>query len=395
MSAPSSLRRLSGALPICASLVTGIAAKANARFDGAWDLAKPLFLLALLFASEPALAQRPMAQSPQMIPTNRPGVWSYPVPPRGFDPTTASASDLKTYGFPPRPTDAAALNAWEMMVSHAGQRIVPEFGTSSVKHGPMQESAEDFDGNLVSGNWSGVALVPPSTNIFNAVSGIWNIPSVTLPAGLQCSSAIPGYYSSTWVGIDGFNDNVAIQAGTSQNVTCAGTQADLQYFTWWEWFPDFEIPITNFAVNPGDSMMSEVGTLPVSQASPNGAANFFLLDFTTGVSTAFMVANPNSSAADDAQGKSAEWIHEATTVNGSVTTLPQFGTVYFAKIVAGTVLGNIEYPGVPGNALVNYITLQQGGAQTATPLAVSPASQWITYEFVNRELACGLLKAPC
>ena len=58
-------------------------------------------------------------------------------------------------------------------------------------------------------------------------------------------------------------------------------------------------------------------------------------------------------------------------------------------------LGDIEYPGVPGNALVDYITLQQGGAQTATPLAVSPASQWITYEFVNRELACGLLKAPC
>jgi hypothetical protein len=391
MCALSALRRLSGFLPIGA-LITGGTENASV---GGRNFIKPLFILALLVTSEAALAQPPMAQPPQMIPTNRPGVWSYPVPPLGFDPTVASDSDLQAYGFPPKPANPAALDAWKMIVSHAGQRIVPEFGTSSIKHRPIQETTRDFDGNLFSENWSGVALVPPSTNIFNAVSGIWNIPSVTLPTGLGCSSAIPGYYSSTWVGIDGFNDNVAVQAGTSQNVTCAGTQAGLQYFAWWEWFPDFEIPIANFAVNPGDSMMQEVFTLTVSQAGGNGAANFFLLDFTTGISTAFRAANPNPSPADDAQGNSAEWILEATTVDGSITTLPKFGTVYFAKTVAGTVLGDIEYPGVPGNALVNYIILEQGGEQTATPLAMSPASQWITSEFVNRELACGLLKAPC
>src|SRR6202035_2239460 len=36
-----------------------------------------------------------------------------PIPPAGFDPATASASQLAEYDFPPKPTDSAQLDQWE------------------------------------------------------------------------------------------------------------------------------------------------------------------------------------------------------------------------------------------------------------------------------------------
>src|SRR5258706_15338070 len=38
--------------------------------------------------------------------------YQVPVPPRGFSPTTASATDLATYGFPERPDGSGQLAAW-------------------------------------------------------------------------------------------------------------------------------------------------------------------------------------------------------------------------------------------------------------------------------------------
>jgi hypothetical protein len=52
------------------------------------------------------------------------------APPPGFTPVTASAAQLKCYGFPPRPIDdSEALGRWTRLMSHARVYVAPVFKT--------------------------------------------------------------------------------------------------------------------------------------------------------------------------------------------------------------------------------------------------------------------------
>jgi hypothetical protein len=68
------------------------------------------------------------------------------------------------------------------------------------------------------------------------------------------------YRSSSWVGIDGAFGAAAspdvLQAGVGHNVIARpGGPTSLIYHAWYEWFPDFEIRITNLNVQPGDDVL--------------------------------------------------------------------------------------------------------------------------------------------
>ena len=72
--------------------------------------------------------------------TNAPGVVSYPQPPAGFDPLTASDKELTRYGFPPRPDPEKAPEAyahWQKLVSVP--RIAnPTLQQTTIYNGPAQ-----------------------------------------------------------------------------------------------------------------------------------------------------------------------------------------------------------------------------------------------------------------
>ena len=93
-------------------------------------------------------------------------------------------------------------------------------------------------------NWSGYA----ETGTFTGVSGTWTVPSVA-----STSSAT---YSSTWIGVDGYNNGNLIQTGTEQDYYNGAAHYD----AWWEILPaaETEISPSSYAVSPGDQMSSSI-----------------------------------------------------------------------------------------------------------------------------------------
>ena len=156
-------------------------------------------------------------------------------------------------------------------------------------------------------NWAGQVTYGGQ---FSGVSARWTVPTVQ-PSGTD-------EYSSAWIGIDGFQNDSLIQTGTEQDSGPDGTN----YFAWFEVLPAEAMYIG--AVSPGDVMSASI-----NESSP-GTWNLSITDVTSG-NTA---SGPLSY---DGPGSSAEWISEAPQVNGSPTTLADFGTVDFSDLgVAGT-----------------------------------------------------------
>jgi hypothetical protein len=335
------------------------------------------------------------AQRAGMLPTNRPDVWAFPAPPTNFDPNDASDEELRSFGFPPKPNDAQRLDTWRMVTSSAGQRIVPQFGKSTLQHRPAQKvqaasnlTVKNYAGETVnpitqsSSNWSGFAL-SSSNGTFSSLVGVWAIPSVTLPPGASCSGSTPGYFSSDWDGIDGFSNTQLVQAGTEGDVLCSNGSASLNYHAWFEWLPNAETPISNFTVEPGDGMAVEITVVNST------TADFFIVDFTTGQNTSFQATAP---AGASVEGASVEWIHEATTVVSggvaTIATLPAYGNAFFTGTWANlTSPNNINVskgaavtPGFPGSASLNTITLVQNNTRSSFPRLMGPAIGWLVYQ---------------
>jgi hypothetical protein len=178
--------------------------------------------------------------------------------------------------------------------------------------GPGGSRATTADDQWASRNWSGYAI---DTGTYTSVTGSWTVPSVIAPT----THTRKAYYSSTWVGIDGFNDDDLIQAGTEQD--WIGGSAFYQ--SWWEILPNYEMPISSISVNPGDVM-----TVSITQGTP--LWNITVTDTTNGqsFSTEQKYSGPMSSA---------EWIQEAPTVGVHIARLADDGTVDFDHCLANGV----------------------------------------------------------
>jgi hypothetical protein len=164
-------------------------------------------------------------------------------------------------------------------------------------------------------NWSGYAI---NSGTYTSVSGSWTVPTVIAPTTHPSKS----YYSSTWVGIDGFINTNLIQAGTEED--WIGGSA--HYDSWWEILPSDEIRINSIAVNPGDVM-----TVSITQGNPLWTIT--VTDTTNG--QAF-----TTNQAYSGQMSSAEWIQEAPTVGDRVPRVARLaddGTVVFDNCLANGV----------------------------------------------------------
>src|SRR6266542_1867756 len=90
---------------------------------------------------------------------------TFPVPPRSFDPATASASELRRYGLPPRPDSVEhpwAAAKWVRAFRHYAvcEPLTPKIQGMNHRHGPNRRTRKGTEAhvNSTSLNWSGSVL---------------------------------------------------------------------------------------------------------------------------------------------------------------------------------------------------------------------------------------------
>jgi hypothetical protein len=278
-----------------------------------------------------ALAGASAAEAP--VWRSLPLVFSYPAPPAGFRPLTASPADLARYGLPPRPvasTHAALpLATWSRAMASAHFAVTPKVartGRQHIRAIVVTATKVHRAGLMESTNWAGQTLINPVASFgsgsYAEVLAEWQIPAVQDAIGTCGSTAV----SSIWVGVDGSsNSNDVMQAGTEADVTCRGGINYANYYPWFEWYPADEYEITNFPVAPGEAV------LVVVQATSATTANATFVDLQ---SNQYTVVGFSAPAGTTLKGDSAEWIVERPTVNKVLGNLADYGMVWMSSEVA-------------------------------------------------------------
>ncbi len=204
---------------------------------------------------------------------------------------------------------------------------------AAIVHAPRVRERGPQGSNLgwASSNWSGYAVTGSG---FTAVTGNWTVPTVTATRGNS--------YSSSWAGIDGFNNSNLIQSGTEQD----WVNGAAQYDAWWEILPAAETVIPSLTIHPGDSM-----SVTITKGS-GSSWTITLSDNSTGKS--FSTTQTYTGA-----GTSAEWIEEAPTVGGRIAPLAHYSETTFDP---GTVNGKS-----PGLTAADGGVMIQKNRQVSTP----------------------------
>lgn len=246
------------------------------------------------------------------------GATIYTGAPEGFDPITASVSELEAYGYPTRPDpgDAKAYSNWVRAVSTT--RVTPTLIVTNRYHRPIQvigkPAVSDNTTVLNSGNWSGYAITGSGSPPFIEVVGDWYVPNIG-----ASTKSITGF-SSEWVGIDG--------DCACDDLIQDGTEADFyggsaHYDAWFEFIPQPEVVFKGFSVAPGD-LISAYSEKEVVGGKVTGL--YFIANFSTNQHASASLTIPPGTTFS---GKSAEWIVERTEVNGSfMNPLPFYAYTY-------------------------------------------------------------------
>ena len=180
--------------------------------------------------------------------------------------------------------------------------------------------------------WSGYMVasdvrvdVQNRSSAVSSVSGSWVVPEVNPSENMT--------FSGVWVGIGGYGEETLIQAGTEQEYV----NGKAVYYAWYELLPDYLVRINNIHVQPSDTM-----TASISLVNENtNTWTITIRDVTRGeqFKKTFVY---NSSRL------SAEWVVERPKVNGTVSTLADFGNVTFTECKATlngvtAAIGNFSY----------------------------------------------------
>ncbi|MHB8262196.1 MAG: G1 family glutamic endopeptidase [Acidimicrobiales bacterium] len=240
----------------------------------------------------------------------------YPVPPNGFDPLTATASQLQEYGFPPRPADPGGLAQWRSVWSHYRSTPTPDVWTvpqgdglgSSPSQNPVANIIRTVtNGTEISENWSGWEATPPGEspggtadpNPFTSVLAVFVQPPTPYT---PCAQA----WESEWVGLGGdYSGAGLIQDGTTiqpSSIPGIGPSA----YTWYEYLNGHgsgpsEITTGSVTVKPGDDIYAYV-----SYSKTTKKASYLILDEMTGQQQ----SHTQNNAAPYYSGTTAELINE-------------------------------------------------------------------------------------
>ena len=295
-------------------------------------------------------------------------VTTFEVPPEGFDPLTAPPSKLLRHGVAPRPDkdkQPELYKKWHQVYSKKLTHIVPEFRKNEYKyHRPAADRTAVKDGTATSTNWSGVVVPAPSGDTFKWITGNWIVPDPNQPPGQATGQ---WYYSSAWVGIDGWGSADVLQAGTSQDVLVQNGVTHKSVYAWWEWFPNYEVAISNFPVNSGDYMACLICSTGATTAT------VYLTNLSTNTHASFNITIPGGATF---KGNCAEWIVEAPTINGGQSALCDYGATFFDQAYAYTAKNTQENAGV-GNT-INMVN----GSNSVISQALIEATQLLKTSFV-------------
>ena len=186
-----------------------------------------------------------------------------------------------------------------------------------------------------SSNWSGYAI---TGGPYTSITGSWTVAPV--------AASNKQTFSSTWIGIDGFNNSNLIQTGTEADYYGGAAHYD----AWWEILPASETVIPSMSVQPGDVMSADIHELP------SGSWSITITDARPGRPT-----NQTFSTTQTYTGplSSAEWIEEAPQVGGRIATLAHYSTF---TADPGTVNG-----GNPGLTAADSGVMIQRNTRVSTP----------------------------
>ena len=199
--------------------------------------------------------------------------------------------------------------------------------------------------SIASTNWAGWIA---SGTTFSGVGGDWTVPSVVSTPAAQ--------YSSEWVGIDGVLDTDLIQTGTSQDTPSTSTSSP--YFAWYELIPGSAVVI-DAPVAPGDAMRASI-----TEGSP-GSWTIAIEDQTQ----SWIYTNTFSYSMS---AQTAEWIEEAPTVDGSQSTLADFGSSTFSSL-------GVSGQDASAVGLTDVDMLDSAGAIIAYPTSIVAGSFSVLY----------------
>ncbi|WP_367305954.1 G1 family glutamic endopeptidase [Alicyclobacillus acidocaldarius] len=185
--------------------------------------------------------------------------------------------------------------------------------------------------------WPHISAAPAAPAIYHAPRQALSPNTAPKPNSIQA-------YSSSWIGIDGFNNSDLIQTGTEQDYV----NGHAQYDAWWEILPAPETVISSMTIAPGDHMSAHIHN------NGNGTWTITLTDVTRNetFSTTQSYSGP---------GSSAEWIQEAPQIGGRIATLANYGETTFDP---GTVNG-----GNPGLTMSDAGYMVQNNAVVSVPSA--------------------------
>jgi hypothetical protein len=217
-----------------------------------------------------------------------------------------------------------------------------------------QETLPRHGGTVTSTNWAGYAVTPASGGI-TAVTSTFTVPT----GGL-----VPPGFAATWTGIGGFNTSDLIQAGVAESSLPSLPVLGEQYFAWYELLPNAETQLTgctgdaNCTVTPGDVVTVHIFQIGATQwtISVVDAGHW---SWTSNVSY-------------QSSNSSAEWIHEAPTVEGLQSLLANTGTTSFGP-TSTYVAGGQTLTIAQGNP--TQIDLSPGLINEATPSALASDGQ--------------------
>lgn len=242
-----------------------------------------------------ALAQsetvRAIYRESASIPTNVEGIHTYPAPPVGFKPLTASDEELAAYGFPPRPDkvdDAHGYEVWARVMSMPATRWFGELKARSNRSDPAaatltQNQTRPGKFTASSGttkNWSGVVNTLASTSYSSTKSFCCVAAEFVVPQPQQAFNGSGGNIcdgdtdqAAFWVGQGGFtvagknlgNQNNLVQSGVDILAPCGNSNGGA--YAWLEWYP--ANPVELFLVSAGDDIYVSVNNTSSTTATIN------------------------------------------------------------------------------------------------------------------------------
>jgi hypothetical protein len=225
-------------------------------------------------------------------------------------------------------------------------------GVAAIGHGALHPNGvQSTQALLHSSNWSGVA---DTGHTYASVKGSWRVPTVVATSGNR--------FAADWVGIGGFSTGDLIQAGTSEQF--AGGTAS--YNAWTEILPAPEVVIPSFPIHPGDRM-----TVSVKKGTGN-QWTIVVRNATSGQTFTKKLTYASCLC-------SAEWIHEAPTVNGQQAVLASTTNAVFdpgfvngtTVIGSGGTVHRIQLIG-PTDATPSKLDTDHDGFQVADGSPVPP-----------------------